>query len=55
MAQDACVSGTSTVATDGCRIASDIDDVTFDLLILLPVKIVKANIFQPPLNPNMYC
>ena len=31
MAQDACVSGTSTVATDGCRIASDIDDVTFDL------------------------
>ena len=31
MAQDACVSGTSTVATDGCLIASDIDDVTFDL------------------------
>ena len=31
MAQDPCVSGTSTVATDGCLIASDIDDVTFDL------------------------
>ena len=31
MAQDPCVSGTSTVATDGCFIASDIDDVTFDL------------------------
>ena len=31
MAQDACVSGTSTVATDGCVIAADIDDGTFDL------------------------
>ncbi|MDB2435275.1 autotransporter domain-containing protein [Alphaproteobacteria bacterium] len=30
MAQDQCVSGTSTVATDGCLIAV-IDDVTFDL------------------------
>jgi hypothetical protein len=26
MAQDACVSGTSTVATDGCLIASDIKE-----------------------------
>ncbi len=31
MAQDQCVSGTSTVATDGCSIVADIDDVTFDL------------------------
>ncbi len=31
MAKDPCVSGTSTVATDGCLIAADIDDDTFDL------------------------
>jgi len=31
MAKDACVSGTSTVATDGCLIAAGVDDGTFDL------------------------
>ena len=31
MAQDACVSGTSTVATDGCLIAAGMDDGTYDL------------------------